>query len=163
MKRTIVFVSLVLVGAAGLATAQQGSKPAAEAHKMLTPDAVTWGPAPPGLPPGAELAVLSGDPAAAQPFTIRAKLPAGYVVPPHWHPTTENVTVIQGTLLLGMGEKFDEAAMKALPVGSFAVMPKEMRHYAKAKDATVIQIHGIGPFEINYVNPKDDPRKTSTN
>ena len=73
-----------------------------------------WGPASPALPPGAQMAVLAGDPGSEGPFVIRIKLPAGYRVPPHWHPVDEHVTIISGTLQLGMGDKFDAASMRAL-------------------------------------------------
>lgn len=132
----------------------------AHGHVATTADELKWGPAPAGLPPGAELAVVSGDPSkAGLPFTMRVKFPDGYQVPPHWHPTDENVTVIQGTINLGAGDKFDQSATKALPAGSFALMPKNMHHFAWASGETIVQIHGIGPFAINYVNPADDPRK----
>jgi hypothetical protein len=127
-------------------------------HVMVRPDDVKWGPAPPALPAGAKFAVLSGDPGKAVPFVIRAKLPDGYKVPPHWHPTDENVTVIEGTFMAGKGDKFSTDASEALPAGSFVKMPREMHHFAWAKGETIIQVHGIGPFEIHYVNAADDPR-----
>lgn len=128
-------------------------------HINKTAEELQWGPAPPALPPGAQMAVVSGDPTkAGGSFVIRAKFPDGYKVPPHWHPTDENVTVIQGTINLGMGDKFDESAARALPTGSFALMPKNMRHFAFATGETIVQIHGTGPFAVNYVNPADDPR-----
>ncbi|MDQ3175437.1 MAG: cupin domain-containing protein, partial [Acidobacteriota bacterium] len=98
---------------------------------------------------------------AGAPFAIRAKLPDGYRVPPHWHPTDERIVVLQGTLGMGIGEKFDPAAGHELPVGSYALMPKEMRHFVWAIGETVIQVAGTGPFEVNYVNPADDPRKAA--
>ena len=128
-------------------------------HIMVRPAGVKWGPAPPGLPAGAQAAVLLGDPSKAVPYVLRVKLPDGYKVPPHWHSTDENVTVIQGTLMVGKGEKFSADASEALPTGSFMRMPKEMRHFASAKGETILQVHGIGPFDINYVNAADDPRK----
>src|SRR5262249_25946806 len=129
-------------------------------HVTFTPDQVKWGPAPPSLPAGAQLAVLQGDPSkAGRPYTIRAKLPDGYKVPPHWHPVDENVTVLSGPFMLGGGENFDADAAKELPAGAFSSMPKGMRHFAWAKGETIIQVHGTGPFEIHYVNPDDDPRK----
>ena len=129
-------------------------------HIATTADELKWGPGPPSLPPGAELAVVSGDPSkAGGSFVMRVKFPDGYKVPPHWHPSDENVTVIQGTINLGMGDKFDESAAKALPAGSFALMPKNMRHFAFASGETIVQIHGTGPFSITYVNPADDPRR----
>jgi hypothetical protein len=128
-------------------------------HVVLTPDKIKWGPAPPALPSGAEVAVLAGDPTKKGPYTIRAKLPDGYKVPPHWHPHDENVTVIKGSLHIGRGEKFDRDATEELPPGSYMRMPKGMRHFAWVKGETILQMHGEGPFEIHYVNAADDPRK----
>ena len=131
-------------------------------HIALTGAEVKWGPAPPSLQKGAELAVVSGNPAAAGPFVIRLKVPAGYKIAPHWHPTDEHVTVISGTFALGMGDKFDNASMKEMPAGSYGMLPAEMRHYAMARTAAVVQVHGMGPFVVNYVNPADDPSKESS-
>jgi quercetin dioxygenase-like cupin family protein len=128
-------------------------------HVVVRPDAIKWGPAPPGLPPGSEAAVLAGDPGKAGPFVLRAKLPDGYKIPPHWHTGEENITVLKGTFLIGRGDKLDPSTMEELPAGSFMSMPKTMRHFAMAKGETIIQVHGIGPFDITYVNAADDPRK----
>ncbi|MBI3408212.1 MAG: cupin domain-containing protein [Planctomycetes bacterium] len=128
-------------------------------HVMVRPDDIKWGPAPPALPSGAKVAVLSGDPTKSTAYVLRVQLPDGFKVPPHWHPTDENVTVIKGTFNIGRGDKFSKDSTEALPPGSFARMPKEMRHFAWAKGETIVQVHGIGPFEINYVNALDDPRK----
>ncbi len=128
-------------------------------HVMVRPDDVKWGPAPPVLPAGAQAAVLAGDPSKAEPFVIRVKLPDGYKVPPHWHPTDENVTVLEGTFLMGKGDQFNAESATALPAGSFVRMPKELRHFAQAKGETIIQVHGMGPFQFTYVNEADDPRK----
>lgn len=128
-------------------------------HVMVTPAEVKWGPAPPALPKGAMIAVLEGDPSqAGAPFTIRAKFPNGYKIPPHWHPTDEHVVVLQGTIMIGVGEKFSATGAKAMPTGSYMLMPQNMKHFASAKGQTIIQIYGVGPFEVNYVNPSDDPR-----
>ena len=155
MKRLLMFVGLATLCSGTLTVAQQP----ASGHVLVSPPAIKWGPAPPGLPPGAEAAVLAGDPTVAgEVFPLRLKTPAGYQVPPHWHPGDESVTVVSGQLMVGMGETFDAAKMHALGAGSFAKMPKEMRHYAQAKGATVLQVHGIGPFGITYVNAADDPR-----
>jgi ketosteroid isomerase-like protein len=128
-------------------------------HTHVAPPQLTWGDAPPALPAGAKFAVVSGDPGKPEPFVVRLQLPSGYTVAPHWHPTDEHVTVLTGTLSLGMGETFDKAALQDLPVGGYALLPAEMRHYAVAKTAATIQVHGTGPFVINYVNPADDPSK----
>ncbi len=139
------------------------SADAQSTHMMIAPDQVKWGPGPPSLPPGSQMAVLEGDPSkAGAPFAIRAKLPDGYRVPPHWHPTDERIIVLQGTFGVGMEEKFDSAAGHELSVGSYAVMPTGVRHFAWAKGETVIHVSGIGPFEVNYVNPSDDPRKAAS-
>lgn len=132
--------------------------PAAQ-HVMVAPGAVTWSAGPPSLPPGAKVAVVSGDPTKAQSYVIRAQMPAGYRIPPHWHPTVENLTVLSGTVSLGMGETFDQSAMKDLSAGGYTAIPAEMRHSFMAKTAATIQVHGTGPFAVNYVNPADDPSR----
>ena len=167
-KYQLSLVILAVLPAASLAIAQSaqdnraGAAPTETraAHVVVTPDKLTWGPAPPGLPAGAQLAVLEGDPSkAGANFAFRAKLPDGYRVPAHWHPTDERIVVLQGTLGMGTGEKFDPAAGHELPAGSYSVMPAGVRHFVWAKGETVIQVSGIGPFEITYVNSADDPRK----
>lgn len=166
-KYQICIGALVLSAAVSLSLAQADKDKvkmamtgkAQQSHMIVTPDDLKWGPAPPGFPAGAQLAVLSGDPSKTGQFTVRLKAPDGYKIMPHWHPTDELVTVIEGTLMIGVGEKFDQAAAHEMTVGSFARMPKEMRHYAWTKGETVVQINGLGPFEIIYVNPSDDPRK----
>jgi len=127
-------------------------------HVMYTPAELKWGDAPPGLPKGARATVLEGDPSKAGPFTIRVEMPPNYKVMPHWHPAIEHVTVLSGELSLGNGEKFDLSSAKKLGVGGFAVMPIKHVHYAFSSGKTVIQLHGIGPWGITYVNPADDPR-----
>lgn len=129
-----------------------------EQHVAINPADLKWGDAPPGLPPGAKLAVLAGDPGKKGPFTVRLQTPAGYKVPPHTHPTTEHITVISGTFNIGTGDKFDEATGKELSAGGYLVMPPGMKHYAWTPVETIIQLHAMGPLVINYVNPADDPR-----
>ena len=133
---------------------------AAEGHHTVVPaDAVTWGPAPPSLPPGAQAAVLLGSPAKEGPFVLRLKFPAGFVVPPHRHSKDEFVTVISGSFAIAAGEKVDREASKPLPAGSFVHLPAGMPHYAVAEGETIVQINGVGPFDVTYIDPKDDPRK----
>jgi quercetin dioxygenase-like cupin family protein len=126
---------------------------------MVTPANIKWQDGPPSLPKGARIAVLEGDPSKKGSFVMRAKLPDGYKIAPHTHPKDERVTVISGTLYLGMGAKFDRVEGMALPAGSYARMPAGMKHYGWAKGETIIQINGEGPWSIEYVDPKDDPRK----
>src|SRR5688500_16363887 len=119
------------------------------AHVMVSPEGVKWGPASPKLPPGAQFAVLLGDPSKpGVPYVFRANLPDGYSVPPHWHPMDEDVTVISGTFMLGFGERLDTAATRALGPGSYATLPKDVPHYNVMKGETILQLHGIGPYDI---------------
>ena len=143
----------------GLAAVQAKSSVQAQGHVMMNAADMKWGPAPPGLPAGGEMTVLTGDPGKPGPFTVAARFPDGYIVRPHWHPTTENLTVLSGSLLVGMGDKYAEGSMKPLNQGGFATMPAKSNHFVKAKGATTITISSTGPFEITYVDPKDDPRK----
>ena len=143
---------LVILGSAG-AYAEGGPVNASD---------VKWGPAPPALPKGAQIAVVSGDPAGKDQYVIRAKMPAGYQIPAHSHPTSEYVTVLSGTLYIGMGDKLDRKNGKAVAAGGFVEAPAGMHHYAWTTSPTIIQVHGQGPFEITYVNPADDPRKTAS-
>ncbi len=125
---------------------------------IFTPDAIQYGPAPSFVQPGAQLAVLEGNPMASSgDYTVRLKMPDGYRISPHWHPKRENVTVISGTFKVGMGDKFDESSMLTFPAGSFAYLDPDMHHYAMASGEVVVQIHGMSPVQFNYVNPEDDP------
>ena len=134
------------------------SPQAADKHVAVDGAKLTWGEGPPTLP-GSKLAVVSGDPSQPGAFIIRLQLPAGGKVAPHWHPTTENVTVLSGTIAVGMGETWDDAKLQTFPAGSFVSLPAEMRHFAMARSAATIQVHGNGPFVLNFVNPADDPTK----
>ncbi len=132
----------------------------AKEHTLLTPKDVKWGEPPPVLPPGAKFAVVEGDPkTAGQLVSFRLKMPDGYKIPPHFHPADEHVVVLQGTFNMGMGDKLDQRATKALVSGSFAIMPKDAHHFAWAKGETIVQVYAIGPWGLTYVNPADDPRK----
>jgi len=126
---------------------------------FVTPADIKWQDGPPSLPKGAKMVLLEGDPAKKGHFVMRAKLPDGYRIPPHTHHGDERVTVLSGTLYLGMGAKFDAKGGKALPAGSYARVGAGMKHFARVKGETVLQIHGEGPWSIKYVNPGDDPRK----
>jgi ChrR Cupin-like domain len=153
------FAAVVFLASAGAAWAQAPA--AGPAHTVVTPAALQWGPGPPALPKGVMVTVLSGDPGQPGPYVLRAKMPAGYVIKPHWHPTDENLTVLSGELLAGMGDAIDEKSMETMTAGSFARMPATMRHYVIAKAETVVQVHGTGPFVLTYVNPADDPRQAA--
>lgn len=127
-------------------------------HVMMNKNDVKWMDAPPGLPAGAKFAILAGDPSTEGPFTLRVTFPANYKVPPHWHPTAENVSVLEGTFYMGSGEQMDQTAAKPLTTGGFASIPAKSAHYAFTKSKCIVQVHGTGPFAITYINPSDDPR-----
>jgi hypothetical protein len=126
----------------------------------FTPDQISYGPPPPFVAPGAQVAVLEGNPMASSgDFTIRLKMPDGYKIAPHWHPKRENITVISGNFKAGMGDKFDASKMMTFPAGSFVYMDPDMHHYAMASGEVVVQVHGMSPLQFNYVNAADDPSK----
>jgi len=153
--KTIIVVSTIIAAVSGTAVAQDHG-----AHAMK-PDALQWGPAPPVLPKGGQMAVLAGDPGKSGPFVVRLKMPSGYKIPPHQHPTDEAVTVISGDFRFGMGDKLDEAKADKLGAGGFVDLPKNMNHYAfSGGGEVVVQINSEGPFAIKYANPADDPSKT---
>ncbi len=130
-------------------------------HVMVTKKDMKWGPAPASLPPGAQAAVIDGDPMKAGEFTMRIKLPANYKIPPHSHPADEHVTVIEGSFSMGLGEKFDAKAAHVLKTGDYARMTMGTKHYAMTgASPAVVQLHGNGPWGITYVNAADDPRGT---
>jgi anti-sigma factor ChrR (cupin superfamily) len=134
--------------------------PALADGAVVTADGVKWGAAPPGLPKGAQFAVIAGDPSKDGPYVVRLKMPANYRIPAHNHPTAENVTVLSGKFHLGMGDKLDEAKGQELTAGGFAEAPPKMNHFAWTTAETVVQVHGQGPFSITYVNASDDPSKS---
>jgi quercetin dioxygenase-like cupin family protein len=136
---------------------------AAPVHRTVRPDQIHWEQPPPTTPCGAKMAVLDGDPKTeGSLFTLRLRFPAGCRIMPHFHPSDEHVTVISGEFAMGMGDVHDQARLETLPVGSFAVMPAVMHHFALARTESVIQLHAIGPFKTTYVNPADDPRNQSS-
>jgi quercetin dioxygenase-like cupin family protein len=123
------------------------------------PDTLKWGEAPSVLPKGAQLAVITGDPGKVGSYVIRVKVPAGYQIPAHWHSTPENLTVLSGTVNVGMGAKLDKRTSTLLEEGSFTYLPPKMDHFLWTSVPAVFQIHAEGPFDIVYVNPNDDPSK----
>ena len=142
---------LVLLGGSGV-MAQSG-------HVMLGPDEIKWGAAPSSLPRGAMLALVEGKPSEPGPFTMRLKFPAGFRVAPHFHPAIEHLTVLSGTIHFGMGDTFDAGKLTPMRAGSFIVMPVGTSHFVEAREETVVQVHGVGPWGVKYVNPEDDPSK----
>jgi quercetin dioxygenase-like cupin family protein len=119
---------------------------------------LNWGPAPAVFPAGAQMAVLQGDPSGTALFTVRLRFPDGYKIQPHTHPTDENVTVVSGTFVVGMGSAFDESAATTLGAGGFVTAPANHAHFAAAHGVTTVQVHAMGPFAMTYVNPADTPK-----
>jgi quercetin dioxygenase-like cupin family protein len=155
MKKTFIALS-VAVAIVGLVAPTSWANPAN--HVMVTPADLKWADVP-SLPPGAKIAVIEGPMSEAVPFTVRIKLPADYKIPAHFHPGIEHVTVISGTFNMGTGDKLDASKTMALAAGSVAIMQPKTNHFAWTKDETIVQIHGMGPWGVTYVNPADDPRK----
>jgi anti-sigma factor ChrR (cupin superfamily) len=149
-KPLLSFTILLFSGA--IAVAQPMPAPA-------NADDMKWGAVPNAFPPGAQIAVVSGDPFKEGLYVVRLKMPAGYKIPAHNHPTTEYVTVISGSFNIGMGDKLDAQKGVTLRPGGFAEAPAKMNHYAWSSGETIVQVHGQGPFAITYVNPADDPSK----
>ena len=155
-----VMTAAVLVGgtAAHVALAQ------GHEHVIQAPEDAKWGPAPPFIPRGAQIAVLSGDPSKSVPYAVRLKFPANYAIPAHSHPTDENVVVTSGAVTFGMGNKLakDAAANKTVGVGGYFLAPTGMNHFAYTTSESTIVLYGVGPVEFKYVDPNDDPRNTKT-
>jgi quercetin dioxygenase-like cupin family protein len=161
MRYALLLVAALLPSGALAAQKPQSQSPEPRQAHVLTPEHLNWGPAPGILPAGARLAVLDGDPSKAGPYTMRLEMPAGYRIPPHFHKVDEHVTVISGAFQVGMGDTFDEDKLTTLPPGTFGVIPPGMRHFARADKATVVQLHGMGPWGLTYVNPADQPSTAS--
>jgi hypothetical protein len=148
-------IALAILG--GAALAQTTTKIAPEHHSVM-PEQVKWGPPPPGLPPALEAAVIDGDPTQAAFYVVRLRLPDGAQLKPHWHSRDEHITVISGHFLMGMGESWNPSQMRDLPPGGYSSLPATQKHFAQARGQTIVQVDGMGPFDIHYVTPSDDPR-----
>lgn len=162
MNRNYILAALIalVVPSAWLLAQQDARKDSNVAHANLyPPEDIQWKDGPPSLPAGAKFAVLEGDPAKEGMFVMQVKVPDGFHIPAHTHPKPERVTVIKGIFKLAMGDKLKEADARALPAGTYGVWPAGMVHAVWVEGETIVQIHGIGPWMINYVDPADDPRK----
>ena len=149
-----VCVAAALLAVFAVASYSQENKASDSAHKIVRYGDLKWA----GIIKGCDLAPVSGDPNAdGTAFVLRIRCVDGAKIPAHWHPTDENVTVLKGTFLVGMGETFDESKLQTMNVGNFTTMPKEMRHFATCKGETIVQVHGMGPFKVNWVNPSEVP------
>jgi len=160
-------VKRLQIGSASLVAlamlAMSGQPARGQSMTTYLPDAIQWVNAPAALRPGAQMAVVKGDPTQPGLFTMRLRFPANYRVDPHWHIADEHVTVISGALHIGMGETFDREKALVLPAAGFLWMTAGTRHFAWTERETEIQLHGIGPWVVNYVNPAHDPRNDPRN
>lgn len=129
-----------------------------EGHIILDADTLEWKDVA-SMAPGAKIAQIEGDMSKKVPFTIRLKLPANYRIDPHIHPEYERITVLTGTLHFAHGKTFDRSQTEPMPAGSFAVMPPGAPMFGYTEEETIIQLHGEGPWGIEYLNPEDDPRR----
>ena len=154
MKRSALYLSSALAFALSATCLAE----TVDTHKVFLPQKIEWTSAPGALPGGAEAATLDGDPNKPGMFTMRLKMPKGYAIAPHMHPRPELVTVISGQLRLGLGQSADRASVELLPAGTFFSMPQGVVHYLFLDEETVVQVSGVGPWSIEYANPKDHPR-----
>ena len=156
--KPIIAVAVCAVAPCLIASAADAPKKSHAAPKAVTINAadLTWGPAPPQFPKGGQLAVLHGDPSKPMQFALRFKMPDGYQIAPHWHTKDEQLTILSGTFILHMGDTMDAPA-HTLTAGAYHFLPGKMHHAAQAQGEVVVEIHGIGPFDIHYLNPADDP------
>lgn len=162
MKYPSVLIKLailgILLGGGSSSAATAASVYSGERPHMVTPEKLTWTDAP-AVAPGAKIAVIEGPLNKPVPFTFRLKLPANSKIAPHTHPAFERVTVLEGTFFFTHGDAYDPAKTTALGPGSVAIMPPKTPMFGYTKEATVIQLHGTGPWGLTYLNPADDPRK----
>jgi len=161
MKKIALPTLIAVVAVAGVAFTTPAHTITTRAHTIVPMQEIKWGPAPAALPLGAEAAVLFGDPSKEGLFVLRLKFPAGYHVAPHTHPVDEVLTVISGTFRMGMGETADQSKAQPLPAGSFFALPPGTAHYVFVNEETTVQISTNGPWDLNYINPEDDPRQKS--
>lgn len=140
-------MAILVVGAKS-----QEKKESDAAHKIVHYGDLKWTP----IIKGCDIANVEGDSSAeGAPFVLRIRCVDGSKIPAHWHPTDESVTVLKGTFLVGMGETFDEKKLETMNTGNFTTVPKEMRHFGMAKGELIVQVHGTGPFKVNWVNPSE--------
>lgn len=152
-RHTVIAILMFAVLAAFSVYAQERG----HGHTVALPDSLKW--VEPAPLPGTSMAVVQGDPGKEGLFVYRLRMPAGYRIPPHLHKASENVTVLSGVFFIGLGEKFDQGKGQQLPSGGFASIPPNHPHYAWAGGTeTVVQVHGVGPTDLRFVNPDDDPR-----
>jgi uncharacterized RmlC-like cupin family protein len=149
------FAAFGVIGASLAATAVFAQH---DGHRIVTAEDLKWENAA-SLPSGAKVAMIDGRINQEGPIIFRVKLPANYRIPPHFHGTHERVTMISGTLNIGIGDRFDAQKTTAMKPGTVNLMPPKMHHFAWTAEETVFQLNVVGPWTVTYLNPADDPRK----
>jgi len=139
------------------ATGANQAQPTGADHVMVSPAELKWADAP-SLPPGAKVSLIEGQLDQPVPYTLRLQFPANYQLPAHWHPAVEHVTVLSGVINMGVGDTLDKTKTMALPMGSIVIMQPNTNHFLWTAEEATVQVHGVGPSSITYVNPADDPR-----
>jgi quercetin dioxygenase-like cupin family protein len=156
MKTVAITIPLVLLATTPAFAADAAKKPGKPEAFSVNPADMKWDAAPPDLPKGAEMVVLHGDPSKKAVFTARVKMPTGYKIPPHWHTRDEQLTIVSGSLVLHMGDTM-EAPATTLAAGGFHFLPGKSHHAAETTEESIVQIDGMGPFDIHYLNASDNP------
>jgi hypothetical protein len=163
----LLILSVLLPAVAGTQTKQPTKQTPARTSSgpmIVEPGSEKWGDIPAAAMVGTpsvdiggilRVAIIQGDPmTAGHTYTLHLSCTDGVKIAPHWHPTTENVTVIKGAAAVGMGSKWDDAALKDVPAGGFFWAAPHMTHFAVCKGDTILQVHGVAPFLINFVAPQ---------
>jgi quercetin dioxygenase-like cupin family protein len=158
-SRSFVTAAAFVTAIAGSTTVLRAQAKSGMAMEPKSSMSLEWGPAPDVFPAGAKMAVERGDPTKSGEFVVRLSFPAGYRIPPHWHPTDEHVRVRSGEFLVGMGDMLDQNKTMRMAPGDTGTISAKMHHYAIARVATEVSVRAVGPFALTYVNPADDPRK----
>ena len=134
-------------------------QPGETVFRAVLPEDIDWKPFP-AFPPSVRLAVIVGEPSKPGPYAIRVKVPAGVKLMPHWHPEDRIYTVISGVFYIGLGDRFDADRLQAYPAGSVIVLPGNTSHFHWAKSGEYVsQVTAIGPLGLEYLDPREDPRR----
>jgi anti-sigma factor ChrR (cupin superfamily) len=155
MKTSTMWIAMAAIAVASAARADEQMKTRAAAVYINAKD-LKWSDAPPDLPKGMQIGVLYGDPFKPGHYAMRLKMPDGYKIPPHWHTQDEQLTILEGAFVLHMGDTM-KAEAHTLDVGGYHFLPGKMHHAAEVKGETIVQLQGMGPFDIHYLNPSDNP------
>jgi len=158
----VVFLVAPVVVVPAQQTMGKAAQPEMGRHFIVASSEVKWTAPPIGMARGTpsvdagsplRYVLLEGDPLKpGVPFTIRLGCDDGYKAAPHWHPTDENIVVLQGAFELGTGDTFNPSGMQEISAGGYGFMPRRMHHFGRCKGTTDILVYGVGPFQINWIS-----------